>query len=339
MPYIEIDSGAIADNVRTMRERTDRDVIAVVKANAYGHGSLIAARAAQEGGASALATADIAEAIQLREAGFSGELIAWLHAADPYLGMAREHDITVGISNEQQLDRAGTATFGATPLAVHLKFDTGLGRNGIPRNEWRAMIERADSLQRHGRIRVTGLMSHLAGTDPAADRAQYEQFLEAARKAAYLEPERVHLSASSGSLQQLDADAICDTVRIGILVYGLHPDGADADGALAREIGVRPALRLTGRVEGGVLDVGYRHGLLPAPGAWVVVGGERVAVAEQHADHTVLERPVTGDAVVIGDPAAGEPGAGAWAQWADTINYEVVTRLSPHLERRERRLA
>lgn len=330
MPYIEVDAAAITSNVRRLGDIAGRDVIVVVKANGYGHGAALAADAALAGGAVALATADVAEAVLLRERGAACELVAWLLSADPDLTTAREHDVTVGISSIDQLERA--AAVGG--LSVHLKFDTGLGRNGIPEDAWAAVIERADTLQREGRLRVTGVMSHVAGTSAEADLVQADRFAEVARKAAYLEPERIHLTASAATLQLGDAHTACNAVRVGILAYGLHPDGADADGALARELGVRPALRLLGTATDGVLDVGYQHGLLHAPGVWVLVNGERVGIAEQRASETVLERPVSGEAVVIGDPALGEPGAGMWAEAVGTINYEIVARLSAAVERR-----
>ena len=330
MAHIEIDTRAITDNVSAMGKRTGRDVIVVVKAGAYGHGVDLAAPAALAGGAAALATADIAEAVALRASGFEAPLIAWLHAAEPRFDLAFEHDVQVVASSLQQLDLAAAAHAPGRPGEVHLKFDTGLGRNGIPQADWRTVVERADALQRRDRIRVVGLMSHLAGTSDDADRAQAELFEMLLAKAAYLGAERTHLSASAGALV-LDSG---NTVRLGIAAYGLHPQGLDSDGSMAREVGLRPALRLLGTARDGVLDVGYRDGLLHAPGISVLVDGERVAVKQQRVDSTVLERPVTGQAVVIGDPAAGEPGAGEWAERVGTINYEIVTRLSARLERR-----
>ena len=339
MAHIEIDTAAITANVACLKAAIGRDVIAVVKAGAYGHGAEMAAAAALAGGASALATADIAEAVALRESGCTAAVLAWLHSADPDFGLALDHDVTVAISSVSHLDRA--AALEGEPLKVHLKFDTGLGRNGIPESDWRAVIDRADALQQQGRIRVTGLMSHLAGTSAEADLAQASAFSRAVAAAEGLGAERIHLTASAGSLVLAADGAAADTalaagnaVRIGIVGYGLHPDGADPDGSLARELGVKPALRLLARAEDGVLDVGYRDGLLHAPGAWALVEGERVAISQQRIGSTVLERPVTGQAVVIGDPAAGEPGAGEWAERVGTINYEIVTRLSHRLERR-----
>ncbi|SJM53463.1 alanine racemase [Agrococcus casei] len=330
MAHIETDTQAISDNVAALRERTGKDIIVVVKANAYGHGAEFASAAAVAGEAVALATADIAEVIAVRKLGCSVPLMAWLHSSAPKFVDAHEHDIQVVISSVQRLDHVAAAHVPDRPFDVHLKFDTGLGRNGIPQADWRVAIERADALQRRGRIRVVGLMSHLAGTSEAADRQQAELFETLVAKAAYLGAERTHLSASNGALTLSSGNA----VRIGIAAYGLHPEGHDADGAMARELGLRPALRLLARAENGVVDVGFRDGLLPAPGAWMLVDGERVSIISQDARSTTLERPVTGQAVVIGDPARGEPGAGAWAEQAGTINYEIVTRLAPGLERR-----
>lgn len=317
----QVDAAAIAGNVATIVAGCDALVCGVVKADGYGHGADVAARAMLEGGASWLGVVDVAEALALRAAGVDAPILAWLHAADPDLLTAIEAGVDVGVSSLAQLEAA--ALVGAT---VHLKVDTGLGRNGVPLGQWSAVVERAAVLQASGAVRVRGVFSHLAGAGDASDAAQVTAFAEACAVAAVLEPELRHLANSSATLAL--PGAAHDMVRVGIAAYGIHPDGDDAEGSAATAAGLRPAMRVTGTVRDGVLDVGARHGLLPASGAPVLVGDRVVPVVEVCATSTALAESVSGDAVLWGDPARGEPSAIAWAIAADTIGYEVVTRMA-----------
>jgi alanine racemase len=318
---VEVDAAAIAANVAVLAERSGAAVCGVVKADGYGHGALVAARAMLDGGASWLGVVDVAEALALREAGIEVPILAWLHAADPDLAAAVAAGVDVGVSSLAQLEQA--ALVGAT---VHLKVDTGLGRNGVPAGEWGAVVERAAALQAAGAVRVRGVFSHLAGSGAASDAAQVAAFAEACAVAAVLEPEVRHLANSSATIGL--ADAALDLVRVGIAAYGIHPDGDDAEGSAATATGLRPAMRVVGVATDGILDVGARHGLLPAAGAPVLVGDRIAHVAEVQATSTRLAEPVSGAAVLWGDPARGEPTAVAWAHAAGTIGYEVVTRMA-----------
>ncbi|HIY64927.1 MAG TPA: alanine racemase [Candidatus Agrococcus pullicola] len=322
---IESDVEAIASNVERMRSIAGTDAIVVVKANGYGHGALLAAEGALRGGAVQLAVADIGEALALRSAGIQSPLLAWLHSARADFAAARDADIDVGVSSLRQLERAGECG----SLHVHLKFDTGLGRNGIPLAEWDAVIARAHALQSAGRLRVTGLMSHLAGAGSEADDWQRVRFAEAISAAERLDADVTHLCASAGTLDSMSGSL----ARFGVSAYGLDPDGHDADGSVAGDLRLRPALRLTAPVRGGRLAYGYRHGLLTTD-VPVLIGDRRIAIVEASANESRLDSPVDGTAVLIGSAENGEPTAGEWAAAAGTINYEIVTRLSPAIERR-----
>ncbi|MFC7432333.1 MULTISPECIES: alanine racemase [unclassified Agrococcus] len=316
-----VDASAIAENVATIAGGIDAAVCGVVKADGYGHGAVVAANAMLEGGAAWLGVVDVAEALALRGAGIDAPILAWLHAAEPDLAAAVAARVDVGVSSIGQLERA--AAVGAT---VHVKVDTGLGRNGVPLGEWQAVVERAAALQAQGALRVRGIFSHLAGASAESDAAQLAAFADACAAAAVLEPEVRHLANSSATLGI--PGAAHDMVRVGIAAYGIHPDGDDAAGSAATAAGLRPAMRVTGSARSGVLDLGARDGLLPAPGAPVLVDDRVVAVVEVGARSTTLSQPVSGDAVLWGDPARGEPTAVAWALAAGTIGYEVVTRMA-----------
>lgn len=358
-----IDVDAIADNVRHLRRLTDSEVIAVVKAEGYGHGAHRAAIAALRGGAARIGVSDIGEALALRRAGIRAPLFAWLHAPGAAFDEAVRHDIELGISDRDQLQRAADAATGDRPAAVHLKIETGLSRNGIAPDDWRVVFCEAARLERIGRLRVVGLFSHLSNTSEADDRAALQKFEEGVVLAASvgLHPPLRHIAATHAAIALPEARLGC--VRIGIGLYGVSPF-ADRSPA---ELGLRPAMTLRGavaavrRVPAGtgvsygyayrterdttlaLIPVGYADGVpRHASGRGPVqIGGRRFTVAGRIAmdqfvvdvgDHPVA---VGDEAVLFGDPTLGVPSARDWADAADTIDYEIVTRVGPRVPRRE----
>ncbi|MFD0994730.1 alanine racemase [Pseudoclavibacter chungangensis] len=278
-PRIEVDLDAFRHNVRTLREAMGGPVLAVVKANAYGHGAVEVARAALEAGADMLGVVDLAEALALREAGIEAPVLAWMLGADTTWQEAFDAEIELGVSSLVQLDalahdalawRAHRALDGGpAPVAlVHLKVDTGLGRGGAVEADWGAYFARAAELERDGLIRVRGLLSHLSGASPDDDRAQVAVFerAHAAALATGLDPAVRHLSATAGGLRI--PEARFDLVRLGVAMYGLSPfGGGDPAG-----VELRPALRLLAPVvrvasddgtRGWAVEVGAAHGLPP----------------------------------------------------------------------------
>ncbi|GMA95708.1 hypothetical protein GCM10025881_25320 [Pseudolysinimonas kribbensis] len=238
MREARIDLSAIRDNVAKIRRLVaPARVLAVVKANGYGHGLELAARAALEGGADQLGVADLAEALQLRAAGIDAPVLAWLHAPDADFDAAVDAGIEIGVSSREQLERAVGAV-------VHLKIDTGLSRNGIPPADWDAAVARAAELERTGVLRVRGVWSHLANAGARETERQRRRFEDAvaAARAAGLDPEVRHLAASEAAIA---APATrYDLVRIGIAMYGLPP-AEDVDVAA---LGLRPAMELAASV-------------------------------------------------------------------------------------------
>jgi alanine racemase len=366
-----IDLDAIARNVRTIAERVaPAEVMAVVKANAYGHGAVEAARAALAGGATRLGVADLDEALELREAGIDAPILAWLHDPDADFAAAVAADVEIGVSSLDQLERAAAATATAasaesrSPAVVHLKIDTGLSRNGVPEAEWPAVVARAAELERAGRLTVAGVFSHFANTSrdvDAAQRAVFERALDRA-EAAGLNPTVRHLASSEQAIR--DPSARYDVVRIGIGVYGLTPFG---DGTTCTDLGLTPAMTLRARVaalrrvEAGagasyghlwhadapttlaLVPLGYADGIprhATGSGAEVLLAGARRPVVGRVAmDQFIVDvgdAPVAvGDEVVVfGDPASGAPTADEWAEASGTIGYEIVTRIGPRVPRR-----
>ncbi|MFK4759338.1 alanine racemase [Microbacterium sp. ZW T5_45] len=357
-----VDIDAIADNVRHFRRLTGAEVIAVVKADAYGHGAAHTAVAALAGGATRLGVAEIPEALDLRRQGITAPIMAWLHAPGERFVQAAAENIELGISSFDQLEAAAAAASVDRPVAVHLKFETGLSRNGIAPSDWGRVLAEAARLERIGRIRVVGLFSHLSNTTLDDDRAALAKFEDGVSAAAAvgIRPEIRHLAATAAAIDL--PEARLDAVRIGIGIYGLSP----FDDRTSAHLGLRPAMTLRGaiaavrRVPAGTgVSYGYDHrtdrdttlvlvplgyadgiprhasGRLP-----VSIAGRRFTnVGRIAMDQFVVDvgdTPVSiGDEVVLfGDPTLGVPSAQEWADAAGTIDYEIVTRIGARVARR-----
>jgi alanine racemase len=348
-----IDLGAVRHNVQTLRALVAPALtMAVVKADAYGHGALAVAQAAVDAGADWLGVADLDEALALRSAGIQTPVLAWLHGLETDFGPAAAAQIDLGISTLDQLDRAATA--GAT---VHLKLNTGLSRNGFEPADAPAAFARAVA----GGVHVRGIFSHLSNTSRADDDAQlavFEQLLQQAADAG-LTPELRHLAATEAAIVR--PELRFDLVRTGIGMYGLPA----AHGVDAATLGLRPVMTLAGtvanvrRVPAGagvsygfthrtsepttlaLVPLGYADGVPRAASnrAQVLIGGTRYPVVGRIAmDQFLVD--VGGDAVRVGDEvvlwgdsATGAPSVEEWAAWAGTINYEIVTRVGQRVPR------
>ena len=361
VPFREasIEMDAIADNTRHLRRLTGVEVIAVVKANGYGHGATASAVAALSGGATRLGVAEIPEALALRRAGINAPIVAWLHEPGERFEEAAANGIEVGISSFDQLEAAGAVAGG--DVAVHLKLETGLSRNGIAPGDWGRVFAEAARLERIGRIRIVGLFSHLSNASPADDRAALARFEEGTKAAASagIHPEIRHIAATAAAIDL--PETRLDAVRIGIGLYGLSP----FDDRSSAELGLRPAMTLRGAVAavrrvpaGSGVSYGYDHrtnhdttlALVPlgyadgiprqASGRGpVAINGQRFTVAGRVAmDQFVVDvgdaHVAVGDEVVLfGDPTLGVPSATEWANAAGTINYEIVTRVGNRVPR------
>lgn len=359
-----IDLDAVRDNVAALvAQVAPARTMAVVKADGYGHGAVPVARAALAGGADWLGVADLAEGVALRDAGIDAPVLAWLHDPDADFAVAVRRGIDVGISSIDQLRAVAEAAASiGRPAGVHLKVDTGLSRNGVAPEEWDEAVRLAAALEADGRVRVRGVFSHLANTSEAEDAAQVAAFDAAlvAASAAGLSPEVRHLASTAGALRR--PDARYDLVRLGIGCYGIPPFG---DGTTAAELGLRPVMTLRGRVAAvrriapgtgvsyghawradrpttlALVPLGYADGVpRQASGrAEVLLAGARRRVVGRIAMDQFLvdvgdDEVAVGDEVVLfGDPATGAPSADDWGDAADTIGYEIVTRIGPRVPR------
>lgn len=355
---IRVDLNAIRDNVTLLRGRTSAQVMAVVKADGYGHGMLPAARAAVAGGATWLGACTIPEALALREGGLDVPVLAWLWSPGAPVADAVRADIDVSIASRPQLSEVLEASRRLGRVArVHLKIDSGLNRNGATPAEWSALVDDAAKAQADGDIDVVGAWSHLAAADepghPSIERqvAAYRAGLDTVSRAG-ITPQVRHLANSAGLLTRPDTHF--DLVRAGIAIYGLSPIPE-----MAPKFGLRPAMTVRARVAlakrvpagegvsyghtyttGGettlaLVPLGYGDGV-PRHASnlgRVHVGGRVRTIAGRVAmDQIVLD--CGDDEVQAGDIATlfgagdhGEPTADDWAQAIGTINYEIVTRI------------
>ena len=362
---VVVDLDAIAANTAVLRERVGRPLMAVVKADGYGHGLVPAARAVLAGGADSLGVAVLGEALALRAAGITAPLLAWLHGPGTDYAAALDADVEVSVNADWALDEV-LAAVRATgrPARLHLKADTGLSRAGATPAEWPGLVAAAARAQADGEIEVVGLWSHMiyadAPTHPsiAAQVKVFEEAVALARGAGLTEA-RLHLANSAATIAL--PDTWYDFVRPGVALYGLDPLGGNpADYGLRPAMTVQAAVALAKRVPAGtgvsyghtyftdrettlaLVPVGYADGVPRAAGNRAPVlaaGAQRVIAGRVCMDQFVLD---VGDAVVEpGDPVVlwgpgdrGEPTAQQWADVLDTIHYELVTRVGGRFSRR-----
>jgi alanine racemase len=364
----EIDLAALRANVRTLRAHAPgAAVMAVVKSDAYGHGAVPCARAAVEAGARWLGTATPEEALALRAAGLPGRIMCWLWTPGGPWREAVEADLDVSVSALWALAEVTEAARAAgVPARVHLKADTGLGRNGCqPGEDWAELVGAALRAEAKGLIRVTGLWSHFACADEPGHPSIAAQLARFREMVAYAEgqgvrPEVRHIANSPATLTLPESHF--DLVRTGIAVYGISPSpevGSPADFGLRPVMTLCASIALVKRVPGGhgvsyghhyvtpgettlgLVPVGYADGIprhasgtgpVLVDGKWRTVAG-RVAM-DQFVVDLGGDEPETGaQAVLFGPGDRGEPTAEDWAQAAGTIAYEIVTRIGTRVPR------
>ena len=366
-----VDLAALRGNIRALRARIgSAAVMSVVKADAYGHGMVPCARAAVEAGATWLGTAVPEEALALRAAGITPDqarVLCWLWTPDSPWEQTVQASIDISVSGEWALRRVVDAVRATGSTArIHLKADTGLGRNGAQPHDWPELVRAARAAEAEGLLKVSGVWSHFACADEPGHpsiEAQLVRFREALAlaEAAGLRPEVRHMANSPATL--LLPQAHFDLVRPGLAQYGLSPVpevGGPADFGLRPVMTLRARLASVKTVPAGhgvsyghsyvtgtettlaLVPLGYadgvpRHASGTGPvwlrGKWHTVAG-RVAM-DQFVVDLGGDRAVVGDEVVLFGPGdQGEPTAEDWARASGTISYEIVTRIGPRVPRR-----
>lgn len=344
-------------------------VMAVVKADAYGHGMARIAQEARSIGVPWLGVALLSEARALRQLGDTGRILAWLWApGDPDLESCVASDVDISVSSLWALaEVADLARRVGVRARIHLKVDTGLSRNGAGVGDWAGLVAAAREAQDDGAVEVVGVWSHLANADRPEDSSvagQRAHFEAASAEAvdAGLDPELRHLANTAAALDYPD---ICyDLVRVGIGMYGVPPStpGSATALGLTSVMTLRSRLALVKTIPAGQ-SVSYgsawtakqatRIGLVPlgyadgvprgASGRGeVLLAGVRCPVIGRIAmdqfviaiDDRIDDARAGDEVVVFGEQASGAPTADDWAVASDSIGYEIVTRVSGRVPRR-----
>jgi alanine racemase len=355
-PVLRVDLGAVAANTRLFVDRAAGEVMAVVKADGFGHGALAVARTALANGATWLGVTSIDEALSLRAGGVAAPVLSWLNPVDADFGAAAAADVDIAIASAEHL--AAVVAVGR-PVRVHLHIDCGMARDGARPELWRRLCVAARRAERAGRVQVVGLMGHLGCAEDPADacnsigRTRFAWALEVAR-ATGLRPAHRHLAATAATLT--DPRSHHTMSRIGAGLVGIDPSGTAplrwAMTLTAPVVSVRPApagtavgyghtWRAPAATQLALVPLGYADGLprLASGRASVLVAGRRCPVVGRISmDQLVVDvgsadvQP--GEVVTLFGPCdRGEPTVGDWAAWAETLPHEIVTGIGSRVSR------
>ena len=343
MREVLIDLKALKENLATIKSHVGAPVMAIVKADAYGHGLIPCAEAAVEAGADYLGVALLEEAFKLREAGIKAPILAWLNPPGLDFARAVAENIDLGVSSLAVFDEVNAIT-GAR---IHLKVETGMGRNGFS-NEWPELLQR-DLNQ------VVGVMTHFARADEPNQIQNQTQLANFDERIAELNAKGVnptrHISNTAATLT--NSAARYDMVRVGIAMYGLSPLGPDEkfqpvmkvrarlvivkDLPQGHPVGYGATATTKSATKIGIVGMGYADGIpRNAIGAGVTHNGlsapliGRVSMDQFAVDLGPDSTAKSGDWVtVLGDNYS----AYEWATACQTIHYEITTRMAPRVSR------
>ena len=363
----EVNLAAIASNLKFIKSKTKSQVLAVVKADAYGHGLVTVAKAAQEAGADWFGTALLEEAIALRNSGITKPIIAWLTPPGEDFKTAINLGIDLSISSVELLAEIAAAGKALNKIPrVHIELDTGMNRGGFGDELDTAIPELADQVK-SGAVKVIGIWSHFARADEPGivmNQTQLSEFnsrVEQLKKAG-ITSEYLHLANSAASLTIPDAHK--NIIRWGIGLYGLSPDVKNL--GTSSDLGINSAMKLISKLQLvkavkagqsvgygstaitkvdtklGVVTMGYADGIPRNASnlAGVFVAGKRapligrVSMDQFVVDLGATSLAKTGDEVIVfGDGSGGEYTIDEWAKACGTINYEIVTRIGTRVPR------
>lgn len=355
-PQLVVDPAAIAANTRLLAARATGELMAVVKADGFGHGAVTVARTALANGATGLGVTSIAEGLTLREAGLRAPVLSWLNPVDADFATAVAADLDLAVPSAAHLDAVVRTAPGAR---VHLHLDTGLARDGAEPTSWARLCRTARRAEQAGLLTVVGVMGHLACADEpghpanATGRTRFAWGLETAR-ATGLRPVVRHLAATAATLT--DPRSHHTTVRVGAGLVGIDPSGStELTWAMTLTAPVVSVRRVRAGTPVGyghswttprattlaLLPLGYADGLPRAASgrAEVLLRGRRCPVVGRVSmDQVVVDvgdEPVLAGetATVLGPGTAGEPTPADWAAWSDTLPHEVVTGFGPRITR------
>lgn len=346
---------AVAANVERVRSATAARIMAVVKANGYGHGAVAVATAAVAAGAEWLGVTDAADATKLRDAGLDVPILAWLNPAGVDTAQVARDRVDIAVGSVEELRQL--AADAIELVRVHLHMDTGMSRGGCPVEDWAELLRVARSAQ--GRIEVVGVMGHLPRAeeaDPRANAAAVRRMRHARDTVlrAGFGPLLVHLAATAGALT--DPSTHFDLVRVGAGLVGIDPSGVVSLHGASRLTAsvVHSSLVRAGTAVGygetyvtrhethlSVIGLGYADGIPRElrEGAGVEIGGSRhPIVGRVSMDQIVVDTgerafPRGSSATVFGPEGGAVPSVQEWARWAGTIPHTIVTGIGPRVQR------
>ena len=363
----EINLSAITQNFKSIKSRTTADVLAVVKADAYGHGLIPVSKALEEAGADWFGTALLEEAINLRKAGILKPIISWLTPLGEDFKSAIDLDIDLGIPSIDLLDEViKAASLTGKTARIHLEIDTGMSRGGVL-SEWDQLIKSVLVGVNLKQLKVIGIWSHFARADEPDELMNQEQlslFEEKVNqaKAAGIDAQFIHIANSAALFTNKSTHK--NIIRSGIALFGLSPDVKTIGDSSS--LGLKPAMKLKAKLnlvkevkvgssvgyggtavlksdtKLGVVALGYADGIPRntnnLAGVFVdkkrapIIG--RVSMDQFVVDLGVTSNAKTGDEVIVfGDGSGDEYTVDEWAKAANTINYEIITRIGPRVPR------
>ena len=352
-----IDTAHLAFNIAHLKATSKTALMAVVKADAYGHGLLGVGLSAEKAGADWLGVALLEEAITLRTHGVRIPILAWLVSPGADFKSAVDHDIDIAVASLAAFKEIAQLP---NKPRIHIELDTGMTRGGFL-DEWQEFL-----LQDFSTVNVVGVFSHFARADEPDEKQNKEQLERFNTMVADLEkigvnPPIKHLSNSAATLK--NPAAYFNLVRTGISLYGLSPDvstlGSSKNLSLKPVMQLRAKLHLVKTVPAGaavgygataitkvqtklgVVAMGYADGIPRiAKDAGVFINGKkapiigRVSMDQFVVDLGVDSNAVSGDWVIVfGDGSHGEYTADDWGNASLSINYEIVTRIGPRVPR------
>jgi alanine racemase len=363
----EINLSAITQNFKLIKSRTTADVLAVVKADAYGHGLIPVSKALEEAGADWFGTALLEEAINLRKAGILKPIISWLTPLGEDFKSAIDLDIDLGIPSIDLLDEViKAASLTGKAARIHLEIDTGMSRGGVL-SEWDQLIKSVLVGVNLKLLKVIGIWSHFARADEPAELMNQEQlslFEEKVNQAktAGIDAQFIHIANSAALFTNKSTHK--NIIRSGIALFGLSPDIKTIGDSSS--LGLKPAMKLKAKLnlvkevkagssvgyggtavlksdtKLGVITLGYADGIPRNTNnlAGVFVDKKRapmigrVSMDQFVVDLGITSNAKTGDEVIVfGDGSGDEYTVDEWAKAANTINYEIITRIGPRVPR------
>ncbi|AJT42089.1 alanine racemase [Psychromicrobium lacuslunae] len=357
---LTVDEQAIASNTEFLSGVAGKPLMAVIKADGFGHGLLTVAKTALGHGADSLGSTGLADPLRLRAAGVQAPILSWLNPVSANFEEAISHRIMLAVPSVEHLDailRAATAL--GQSAVVHLQLDLGMHREGLDPEAFEDLLSRLCRDPRADQLRVVGLMGHLGWAEDSSDalnvraREVFEQAWRQCEEAG-LGIRFRHLGGTAAVLA--DSRNHYDFCRVGAGLVGIDPSGSHR---------LRPAITLTApvletrRVRAGeyigygrhhrtakasnlaLLPLGYADGIpriSSGLGQVRLAGKNRAITGLVNMDQIVVDtgedRVLPGEvATIFGAGTDGEPTVADWATWCNTLPHEIITGIGPRVHR------